>query len=428
MQETIEGLEQQGLPGEHQRLRSALLTDQNGMLTATLLRLARIARARGVDSSAIDDVVQQTLLEAWSHLGRLTSPAGFQVWIDEICRNICRRYARFRQTNLLRNVPLPRSYQDTESTSNGEDTSPLTNIPDPDTPDPLDVLSQQELALLLDRALGLLPQETRQVVEMCHLLESPHSEVAGRLGISVGALQTRLHRARRHLRQVLSGPLYEEAAAFDLVAEQEDDGKWVETRLWCSYCGRCHLQGSFVEAEPGGNVNLHLRCPGCSQHYGLDTVHSMGLVSLGKLRSFRPAWKRTMQGLSELVLLGLHQGEQPCPWCGSPTSIQIAGAEAAADDAPALGPYHFWIRWLCAHCGVPVCPPGNLPSVDQVVYCHYPQAREFMAQHPRWHSTTETALEYAGQPAICFQITDAGSAENLIILAHRHTLRVLAAY
>lgn len=428
MQMIIDSLEQQGLPGEYQRLKAALLTDQNGMLTATLQRLARIARARGVDSSAIDDVVQQTLLEAWSHLDRLTSPAGFQLWIDEICRNICRRYARSQQTSLLRNIPLSRAYQDAESTSDEESISPFINIADPDTPDPLEIVSQQDLTFLLDHALDLLPQETRQVIELCYFQELPHSEIAGRLGISVGALQTRLHRARRHLRHILSGPLYEEAASFDLVAEPKDDGKWVETRLWCSYCGRCHLQSGFVETEPGGTVNLHVRCPNCEQHHGLHTVHSMGMVSLGRLRSFKPAWKRTMQGLAALVLQGLQQGNPLCPWCGNPTSIQVADAETTEIDTPPLGDHRFWIRWSCPCCGQLVCRPGDLPLIDQIVYWSHPQAREFMSRHPRWLSTPGTPLEYAGQTALRFQITDTGSAENLTILAHRQTLRVLAAY
>ena len=56
----------QELPGEYQRLREAPVIDQNGMLTATLRRLGRLARARGVESCDIDDVVQETLLEAWA--------------------------------------------------------------------------------------------------------------------------------------------------------------------------------------------------------------------------------------------------------------------------------------------------------------------------------------------------------------------------
>jgi RNA polymerase sigma factor (sigma-70 family) len=425
MQEIVVELEQQGLPGELQRLKLALLSDQNGMLTATRLRLARIAQARGVDTNAIDDVVQETLLEAWSHLGRLFSPAGFHAWIDEICRNVCRRYARSRQENLSRHVPFSGSYQDNESTPGEDDASPLTNILDPSSPDPLEALSRQELDLLLDRALGLLPEEARQVVEMCHLLELPHSEVAERMGIPVGALYTRLHRARRHLRQVLSGPLRREAAAFDLALEQEDDGGWFDTRLWCSCCGRCRLQGSFFETEPGGNVNLHARCPGCSERYGLDTVHSMGLVTLGRLHSFRPAWKRTMQGLTELVLLALHEGHRPCPWCGNLSTIQVADAETEEEDTPRLGPYRYWIHWSCAHCGGLVCTPGDVPTVDQVVYWSHPGARQFMAQHPHWLSTPGMPLEYAGQPALSFQLTDTGSAASLTVLAHRHTLRLL---
>ena len=201
----------------------ALLTDQNGMLTATLRRLARIARARGVETCAIDDVVQESLLEAWGHLDRLAATAqGFHAWIDEICRNVCRRYDRTRQTNLLRHVSLPQVLQyrtmASLSDSDKEELSPFTNIPDPDLPDPFKTLQQTGASVvLLDHALGHVLQETRQIVEMCHLLKFPHGEVAERLReCIVEDLQTRLHRARRHLRQILRGPLHHESASFGL--------------------------------------------------------------------------------------------------------------------------------------------------------------------------------------------------------------------
>lgn len=424
MQETFEELEQQSLPGEQQRLKTALLTDQAGILTATRQRLARIARARGVESAAIDDVVQETLLEAWSHLDRLTAPSGFHLWIDEICRNICRRYAHRQQNNLLRSIPG--DFQGHEFIAEENDTSSLANLLDPSVSDPVEIISQHELELLLDHALGYLPLEARQMVEMCHLLELPHSEVAQRLGISVGALDTRLHRVRRQLRAVLSGPLYQEAASFGLVEEQENNGGWFETSVWCSRCGQHRLQGSFFEAS-AGSVNLHARCPGCSQIYGLDTVHSMGLVELGKLRSFRPAWKRTMQGLSALVLQALHSDNYPCPWCGHPTSIQMVDAEAEENASPA-GPYPFWIRWSCSHCGDDICSCGDWPSADQVVCWSHARTRQFMTQHPRWLSTPGPVLEVAGQPALRFQISDRESAAHMTVLAHRDTLRVLAIY
>ena len=424
MQEVFDGLEQQSLPGEQQRLKTALLTDQAGILTATRQRLARIAWARGVEGAAIDDVVQETLLEAWSHLDRLTAPSGFHLWIDEICRNICRRHAHRQQNTLLRHISITDAFQNNEFAAGEQDNSPFVAIPDLSVADPFEALSQQELAQLLDSALGFLPLEARQIVEMCHLLELPHSEVAQRLGISVGALDTRLHRVRRQLRKVLSGPLYQEAASFGLVPEQENNDGWFETSVWCAGCGQHRLQGSFFENDEG-SVNLHARCPGCSQRYGLDTVHSMGLVRLGRLRSFRPAWKRTLQGLSALVLQALHSHNQPCPWCGHPSSIEVVKAE---ENASPSGLYPFRVHWTCRQCGGDVCSQGDLPSVDQIVYWSHPRTRQFMEQHPRWLSVPGPVLEVAGQPALHFQITDKASAANMTILAHRDTLRVLAIY
>jgi RNA polymerase sigma-70 factor (ECF subfamily) len=419
--------ERQELPGEYERLREALLTDHNGLLTATLRRLGRLARARGIEPSGIDDVVQETLLEGWSHLYRLTFPAGFPSWIDEICRNVCRRHARRRQLQHLRTAAWLAPGLDTDSSP--DDAFPFASIADLSLPDPLEECSREELAALLDRALGLLPLQTRQIVEMCHLMELPQMEVAERLGISVGALQARLHRARRHLLQVLHGPLYQEVASYAPTAKHEDDGHWLDTQLWCSLCGR-RLQASFVETECEGEkgVNLHVRCPGCAGQYGMDMVHSMGLVSLGQLRSFKPAWKRAMRGLSELIRQGLDQGSRSCPWCGGPASIQIVDAEESVESIPSLGPYRFWIRWWCGQCGELVGSPGDLPSVEQVVSWSDVRSREFMVRHPHAQTSLGLPLEYAGQEALQLRITDSTSTESLHLVAHRQTLRVLAVY
>src|SRR5437764_884817 len=115
-----------------------------------------------------------------------------------------------------------------------------------------------------------------------------------------------LQRGRRDLRQILSGPLRNEAEAFGFALDEALAEGWQETRLWCPLCARCRLQGCFVTFEGGEEgqkgPNLHLRCPDCSRRYGQDTIRSMGLVSLAGLRSFTPACKRTMQVLTDGVL------------------------------------------------------------------------------------------------------------------------------
>ena len=429
MQTIQASLTQQTWPGEWQRLRSALLTDQDGILTETCQRLARLAQARGIELHAIDDVVQETLLEAWSHLERLHTPAGFHLWIDEICRNVCRRTAHRREMDLLRRAPL------SSPVPGEEEPDVLAHLPAPDAFDPFEELSRQDLLLLLDRALGTLPQAARQLVELCYLRELPHAEVAERLGITSGTLDTRLHRARRQLRQVFSGPLREEAQAFGLALDETRDSGWQETRLWCPGCMHRRLQGCFMHLDTEEGPNLHLRCPDCSRRYGQDTVHSMGLVSLTGLHAFRPAWKRVMQGLTSSILHALARGHYPCWYCGQPALIEVmsnASDEVQSTDLSATassseqhGPCQLWIHLHCSSCGRGAEIQGNIPSVDQLVYWSHPLTQQFLLHHPRWSSTPGSVVEYAGEPAISLQLTDLESNDSLTILARRQTLQPL---
>ncbi|MEO7021878.1 MAG: sigma-70 family RNA polymerase sigma factor [Ktedonobacteraceae bacterium] len=433
MQKIVDPPVQQCLPGERQWLRSALLADQDGILTATRLRLARIAQARGVESYVIDDVVQETLLEAWSHLDRLHSPAGFHFWVDEICRNICRRAARRRELDMLRHVPL---LQPSAVTEDGEGIAETDRLV-ADVPDPLEELSRQDLVLLLDRALSVLSPATRQIVEMCYLLELPRSEVAARLSLSNSALDVRLHRARRDLRQMLHGPLRQDAEALGLVLDEALAEGWQQTRLWCPLCAHHRLEGFFLAREVEDGPNLHLRCPDCSRRYHQDTVHSMGLVQLSGLRSFRPAWKRTMQELSDRVTQALLQGQHPCLYCGKSANIQVKNGNTETDVSRScldmssdLGdyqgkPYPFWVSLHCTHCGKNMDASGDIPSVDQLVYWSHPLTRHFLQQYPHWNSEPGKLVEYAGEPAIHFQIADVESSNCLTVLAHRQTLRVM---
>ena len=54
----------------------------------------------------------------------------------------------------------------------------LTAISDPAVLDPLDELERRDIVSLLDRALGLLSAESRQVTELCYLAEIPQRIVA----------------------------------------------------------------------------------------------------------------------------------------------------------------------------------------------------------------------------------------------------------
>src|SRR5215469_5143370 len=93
-------------------------------LVAARPRLQRLAHLRNVPADSIEDVVQETLLEAWTHLDRLSAPEGFHLWLDEICRNVCRRHAR-KHLRELRPASVLEG-DDDEST-----VSLLSRMPDP---------------------------------------------------------------------------------------------------------------------------------------------------------------------------------------------------------------------------------------------------------------------------------------------------------
>ena len=415
----------QNASDRRQQLIAALLSNQDGMVTVTRQRLIRLAQLRGVAPDAIEDVVQETLLQAWQHLDRLHTPEGFPLWIDEICRNICRRTAHRQQTEQLRFVPFWSSHALTEEkTGESENVNfAIAAIADPHALDDFDALNRQDLHVLLDRVLGMLPDGARAAVESCDLLELPHREAAARLGLSVSALETRLHRAHRSLRHLLSGPLRAEAESLGLMLEPVTMAEWHETRLWCSLCGRRRLHGMFLPSEPEGSQNLHLRCPACAQRFGLDIIHSMGLVQLDGLRSFRPAWKRTMQELTDQLTSALARGWYPCPRCETQAFIKVVDSNEPITSSS--HPYQFSIEWQCSHCGGRVCTANELPSVSEIVYWSHPQTRQFILQHPQLLTMPERLVEYAGQPAICVQMSDTTSTSGMTVLAHRQTLDVL---
>ncbi|HEX5439442.1 MAG TPA: sigma-70 family RNA polymerase sigma factor, partial [Ktedonobacterales bacterium] len=406
-------------------------------IVAARPRLLRLAHLRGVPPDTAEDVVQETLLEAWRCLDRLYDPTGIDRWLDEICRNVCRRYAR-KQAAEQRNLALTASSDDGEQRVSEMTT--LDNIADSEASDPIEALNRQDMALLLDQALGLLPDNAREVVELCYLRELPQREATDRLGLSLSALEARLHRARRQLRALFNGPLRREAEAFGLALDDASEQGWRETRLWCPLCGR-RLAGMFI-VQPDGSLNLHMRCPQCERDSDLcdidsSSIHSKGLIQLDGLRSFRPAWKRTLQGTAQHFTQALqssaHSAAYRCPFCDAPALLRLVDKVSAPTgvDLPgslARHPYRFWVWWRCQQPRDGSDWHSGLFAASDLVYWSSAASQRFMRDHPHYFSAPELLVEYAGQPALRLQLADATSATRLTLLADRRTLRVLAVF
>jgi RNA polymerase sigma-70 factor, ECF subfamily len=155
-------------------------------------RLYRAARAIVRDESEVEEVMQQTYLNAFSHLDQFGSRARFSTWLTRILVNEASH--RLRANRRLRTVSAahPR-----DPGSPARDDVPAAE------PNPEQRAYAGELRRLLEEAVDNLPQPYR-VVFMLRAVEGlSTAETADVLGMSEEAVKTRLHRGRMMLRRLV---------------------------------------------------------------------------------------------------------------------------------------------------------------------------------------------------------------------------------
>lgn len=369
-------------------------------------RLQRLARARQVAPDAIDDVIQETLLEAWKSLEQLRDETRFAAWLDGICRNVCLRYQRRQGILRTRETPFDLSENDPD-----DETALPVQLADPDTFDPAEELSRHDMALLLDRALGYLSPESRTAVEQHYLAEAPQRELAARMGLSLSALEARLHRARGQLLQVLSHDLREDALALGLAILPADAVGWRKTQITCFLCGRTLMQGLF-EPMAGGRINMRLRCPTCQT----EAINTLGLVDLAQARSFLPATKKTIQQIGQTILDALPSGSivMQCWICQRPITLRVM---RCSDLAPEYGVH----TRLQSSCG---CITSGVFAVSP--YGALSEVRDFIFGTSAIIILPEMEMTYAGQRAIRFGVLSPADGRHLYVYADYQTLLPLA--
>lgn len=404
------------LAGEAQSDYETLRQTIDILFTAARPRLLRLTRMYGVQYDAADDIVQETLLEAWRHIDHLREPGRFDAWLNGICHNICRRWFRSQDIASKYQASLPHLYADQE---NEPEDSCNPAIADPEIFDPVEELERQDMAILLDRALGYLPQSSREAVELCYLSELPRNEAALQLRMTIHALEERLHRARRQLRQLLNTELRDEAEAFGLALDGETAG-WRATREWCRYCGQQHELG-LLESRSDGFGHVRTRCPSCSLVYREGNL-SGWMPELHGLHSFRPALKRLGLKLKSYMPQALIDGSYPCGDCGKQALIRIVSPNEPYGTFHHPHPQHA----LMLEC--PACGWFSSMWAGSAIFWFHPAPGTFTERHPRWIIGPEVIMEYANQPAIRFCLIDVASTAKLFIIADYRTLQVLATY
>ncbi len=376
--------------------------DVERMLKDARPRLVRLCARLSGRREAAEDLAQETLLVAWRAADRLPPPAQVAPWLTGIARNVCRSWVRRHYREQARLIG-----------AHGAAASPV-----PDTvaslPDDFDLeveLERDELALLLDRALALLPAETGALLVQHYINESPHAEIAARLGISEGAVGVRLHRGKLALRRVLTTELRREALAYGLAAG------WEETRIWCPQCGGRRLQGRW-EKEATGGLFL-LRCPACDGPGGIMTAADLTVPAyaqlLGQARAYKPALARLQTAVTAYFRQAMAAGRASCSVCGRAAHLWWGQSldSSRRSDWPEL-------RAWCDACGW----ASNCSLVSLVM--SLPAGQQFWRAHPRMRTAPLREIEAHGVPALLTRLQSTTTSAELAVVSARDTFAVLA--
>jgi RNA polymerase sigma-70 factor (ECF subfamily) len=157
-------------------------------------KIYRLAKHITQNDSEAEDVLQETFLKAFEHLGDFQGQSKFYTWIVRIAVNESLMKLRKRKSD--RTVPLD------EPIETGEDTV-VREIAVWDE-NPEQQYSREEIGGILDEAIQSLKPAFRTVFVLRDIEELSTEDTAQALGISVPAVKSRLLRARLQLREKLT--------------------------------------------------------------------------------------------------------------------------------------------------------------------------------------------------------------------------------
>ena len=190
-----------GLSDDAELVRRALTRDDTAFRTIMERRNRRLYRiARGIlrNDSEAEDVVQEAYVKAFTHLEAFRGDSSLATWLSRITMN-----------EALGRLRRERPAIDLEIFEAQQTEAQIIKFPHTVTSaDPERTMAQREILQLVERATDKLPEIFR-IVFMTRVIEGMSiEETADLLGLQPQTVKTRLHRARRLVREELSWALF----------------------------------------------------------------------------------------------------------------------------------------------------------------------------------------------------------------------------
>jgi RNA polymerase sigma-70 factor (ECF subfamily) len=146
-------------------------------------RLASFLRRRVGNPSDVEDLVQDTLLEAMRCMGQFQGQSRPETWLFGIALNLSRSYHKRAR---VRDI-----YSDVET----------DEIPSDRCDDPCELVSQRQSMRRVELAVGQLPGDSYKLLELVVHDNLSYDDAAREMGIPTGTVRSRVSRMRSHLRR-----------------------------------------------------------------------------------------------------------------------------------------------------------------------------------------------------------------------------------
>jgi RNA polymerase sigma-70 factor (ECF subfamily) len=151
----------------------------------------QLIRACGNREDA-EDVLIEALLKAYQQMDQLRDVMAFRGWLGQIGKRVC---WQLKEKEALRPILQLSALDDGGEQIAGNEIAPDSQI------------ALKRMKQLLRDAMTSVPVEARTVFELRDIEELSGQEVADRLGISMSAMKSRLHRARGQIRNYMDSAL-----------------------------------------------------------------------------------------------------------------------------------------------------------------------------------------------------------------------------
>ncbi len=149
-------------------------------------RLYRVALAWCGDEMLADDLAQETMTNGIANVRQLRDESRLFAWLYSILNNNWRLHLRRRRCH---------DELDEDMADEGDE--------------PIGHCHEVEVVARVRRAVARLPMQQRQVISLVDLEELAYCDVAEILGVPIGTVMSRLHRARKNLLAKLESPAAE---------------------------------------------------------------------------------------------------------------------------------------------------------------------------------------------------------------------------